>query len=817
MINAGAARVAQSWRLVYRAWAQEAMQVNGGLGGLTVAIALLGVAGLSAADQTVAPLVVNASSPAGLQVTTAVADGTNIVNLARFGPTSGLTTYNDTEQRVVVYGSGDNTNGRTTLALQQNGSSGVRSAYLTSNGINTSRIATGSGGLVNSVQLFSDSAQPLQFGTNNTARMTLDASGNVGIGAAPVAGMGQLQIQPGSGNVVVRLNGGNSITGDGSAYVCGQGGGYNQAIGNWSSIVGGAYDNTGLLFSATSWKFTTGGIGVRMQIDNTGNVGIGGTPGARLDVYGNQIVRGSIVGLAPAATDAQINTSVTGSGTVGVGLNCSGSTNAFGAPNNSVYLGTGHGFPLVLTTIGAERMRIDGVGNVGIGAAPTARFQVTDTAGDSLAMYQPVNNAFAIQTLLDGHALSGYGTYGAGENRLLLQPLVGMVGIGTTNPLSTLDVAGSVHATGAVQFDGQTRFGKTSGGTYSGNFASIINDQYPGFGFYAAGVLKSELFADAANGDFYVDVASNRSFIVRDGMGGTGGALLQASKGVVAINNPGSTAAWFENDAVYGVGSPTLTTRSAGTKMVLYPAISASTADYAIGIESGTQWASVPGVGNEFAWYAGTTQVARLNGGGPLLLGPGAVTPGGGMLQLPSGANGANGTDHSRGIAFGTDTFIYRSLATDGTTPVLKTDSVVAIGGTSNYNVNGVNAAGAKLFVRGKIAAQEVVVMAGSWADHVLAADYLLPPLREVSAYVAANQHLPGIPSEADVVRDGIGTADMLTKHMAKIEELTLYAIKADQRADALAAENAELRRKLDAVQAAQTDVLKRLAALEQR
>ena len=63
---------------------------------------------------------------------------------------------------------------------------------------------------------------------------------------------------------------------------------------------------------------------------------------------------------------------------------------------------------------------------------------------------------------------------------------------------------------------------------------------------------------------------------------------------------------------------PTTTTRSDGTKVTLYPALSGSAVDYAIGVEAGSLWSSIPGfdAGQSFKWYGGTTQVAALTGQG---------------------------------------------------------------------------------------------------------------------------------------------------------------------------------------------------------
>jgi hypothetical protein len=69
-----------------------------------------------------------------------------------------------------------------------------------------------------------------------------------------------------------------------------------------------------------------------------------------------------------------------------------------------------------------------------------------------------------------------------------------------------------------------------------------------------------------------------------------------------------------------GVAAPAFTTRSAGTKIVLYPGIGAAAVDYALGIEGSTLWNSVPTTSQQFRWYGGTTQAMQLSGGGNLTL-----------------------------------------------------------------------------------------------------------------------------------------------------------------------------------------------------
>ena len=54
-------------------------------------------------------------------------------------------------------------------------------------------------------------------------------------------------------------------------------------------------------------------------------------------------------------------------------------------------------------------------------------------------------------------------------------------------------------------------------------------------------------------------------------------------------------------------------------------------------------------------------------------------------------------------------------------------------------------------------------------------------PLSEVGAFIKRNNHLPNIPTEAEVKENGVNLAEMNVKLLEKIEELTLYAIQQDE------------------------------------
>ena len=84
----------------------------------------------------------------------------------------------------------------------------------------------------------------------------------------------------------------------------------------------------------------------------------------------------------------------------------------------------------------------------------------------------------------------------------------------------------------------------------------------------------------------------------------------------------GSTSNRIDFSAT-GSAAPAFTTRSAGTKIVLYPAISGSAADYALGIDSSTLWFGLPAAVTTqfFKWYGGTTEIARMLGDGSFGIG----------------------------------------------------------------------------------------------------------------------------------------------------------------------------------------------------
>jgi hypothetical protein len=85
------------------------------------------------------------------------------------------------------------------------------------------------------------------------------------------------------------------------------------------------------------------------------------------------------------------------------------------------------------------------------------------------------------------------------------------------------------------------------------------------------------------------------------------------------------------------------------------------------------------------------------------------------------------------------------------------------------------------LSVNGTIRSKEVKVETANWPDYVFKPAYQLTSLSSVKAYIDQNQHLPEMPSEQDVAKNGVNLGDMDKLLLQKVEELTLYLINKDK------------------------------------
>lgn len=118
------------------------------------------------------------------------------------------------------------------------------------------------------------------------------------------------------------------------------------------------------------------------------------------------------------------------------------------------------------------------------------------------------------------------------------------------------------------------------------------------------------------------------------------------------------------------------------------------------------------------------------------------------------------------------------------------TDNALVISGTNGNIGIGISNPANKLDVNGTFHSREVKVDMIGWSDFVFKKEYDLPTLEEVEKHIAEKGHLENIPSEEDVLKNGINLGEMNTKLLQKIEELTLYTIEQNKKIQKLQEEN---------------------------
>jgi hypothetical protein len=162
-----------------------------------------------------------------------------------------------------------------------------------------------------------------------------------------------------------------------------------------------------------------------------------------------------------------------------------------------------------------------------------------------------------------------------------------------------------------------------------------------------------------------------------------------------------------------------------------------------------------------------TTPVSRLS-----VVQTGTASP---TFEL---TNTSKGPNISYGHFGATGDWYLRSAANSGYV-ILQDQSAGVVGVGTTYVP-----AGYKMSVNGKVICTELKVqLLASWPDYVFKPDYKLMNLSELSDFINANGHLPGIPSADEVNSSaGVEVGEMQRLLVEKIEELTLYILKQEEK-----------------------------------
>ena len=220
-------------------------------------------------------------------------------------------------------------------------------------------------------------------------------------------------------------------------------GNFNSEVSVRSGITG-----TGTYLPLTMWT----GASERLRIDTSGNVGIGGVPFDKLDVYGGATIRGAI-----GSTGASITLSNASNSYAPIEINNGTARIAMTTNSASTELRTITNHPQIFMTNNTERMRIDSIGNVGIGLSNPAvladingvmRATAWSLSGTGVAGGTTRFSAGTVST--DGNwgyyfraptsssAIAAYSFRNPADTEFMRIDASGNVGIGTSSPSAKL-------------------------------------------------------------------------------------------------------------------------------------------------------------------------------------------------------------------------------------------------------------------------------------------------------------------------------------------------------------------------------------------
>ena len=173
----------------------------------------------------------------------------------------------------------------------------------------------------------------------------------------------------------------------------------------------------------------------------------------------------------------------------------------------------------------------------------------------------------------------------------------------------------------------------------------------------------------------------------------------------------------------------------------------------------------------------------------------------GGQLRMEVGANGAVGINVPGGstpvtrlkvITDPTDRVAISSVArfnSDyhyGIKSIVNRDNTKAFAVVNEtYTAGGATPFGQdvfRIFGDGRVETKRIKVFLSGWSDHVFREDYQLMSLNRLDRFIQENGHLPGVPTEQEILAEGddLGATDALL--LEKIEELTLHLIAQEKR-----------------------------------
>lgn len=112
---------------------------------------------------------------------------------------------------------------------------------------------------------------------------------------------------------------------------------------------------------------------------------------------------------------------------------------------------------------------------------------------------------------------------------------------------------------------------------------------------------------------------------------------------------------------------------------------------------------------------------------------------------------------------------------------------------------------------KGVVSEDYAIADVTEWDDYVFDKEYALPSLQKVAAFIAEHKHLPNIPSEAEVKKNGYSLHQLNRGFLKTMEEMTLYAIEQEEKLEQQQTQIDAQQKEIEALKAQMATVLELL------
>ena len=339
-------------------------------------------------------------------------------------------------------------------------------------------------------------------------RMRLDSAGNLGIGIT--SSLGKVHIKQGTSGVSsVSVNSDGLVIEDAVSTgisICTP----NTSVGNifFTDPDAAAPGYIQYNHSTNNMVFGTSSSN-RLRIDSSGNTGFGVVPSYKIH---SQVTGADNTTYIETVTSGNPILSLSAAGQGGTQLYHNRSTGSF----------------IIRAEGGADRVTLSSGGDLGIGVTPSSKLHVNGSARfDNATFFYHTNNTTRMGYIANQFIAQGSGDtadlylvadtnmrFGAGGANEMMRLTSTGLGIGTTNPGTKLEVAGTLTVTGAgINLDnGQNLVGKNSSGTYR-NMVAISAANNLELGSTVDGGIK--FFSSLGNERMMLSTTGQ--FTIRDG------------------------------------------------------------------------------------------------------------------------------------------------------------------------------------------------------------------------------------------------------------------------------------------------------------